>query len=69
MPRAEEFKSGEWVRLTYAGRFVTVVELIGPDKALVRWQTDGKKAPGGRYWLRPPQTRKKVVRLSSLEHA
>lgn len=37
------FERGEMVRLTYAGHLVTIVELIGTDKARVRWSTAGKR--------------------------
>lgn len=45
---------------------VTVMELLPGDKARVVYYTAGRKASGKRYYVRGPERREKVVRLTSL---
>lgn len=66
-PDPQPFAVGDLVRLSHTGYLVTVDELIGTTKARVRWQTAGRKPRGRRYFTVSPQSREKVVRLTSLE--
>ncbi len=60
------FKVGDRAVLRYTGNLVRITEMLDGDKARVSWMTAGKKHPTRTYWLRSPQQREKVVRLSSL---